>query len=39
MVAFLLVHGISPLILASKFKTLKSELKKWNVEVFGNIDN
>mgnify|MGYP000950036620 CR=1 FL=1 len=31
--------GTPSYILASKLKALKQDLKKWNLEVFGHIDN
>jgi hypothetical protein len=30
-------HGLPSYVLASKFKALKADLKKWNEEVFGDV--
>nr|XP_023922896.1 uncharacterized protein LOC112034312 [Quercus suber] len=32
------LHGASSFVLANKLKLLKNDLKKWNVEVFGNVE-
>ena len=32
------VHGAPSFVLANKLKLLKNDLKKWNVEVFGNVE-
>ena len=33
------VLGAPNFFLANKLKLLKNDLKKWNVEVFGNVEN
>ena len=33
------VLGASSFVLANKLKLLKNDLKKWNVEVFGNVED
>ena len=32
------LHGAPSFVLANKLKLLKHDLKKWNVEVFGNVE-
>lgn len=32
------MHGAPSFVLANKLKLLKGDLKKWNVEVFGNVE-
>ena len=31
-------QGVQSFVLANKLKMLKNDLKKWNVEVFGNVE-
>jgi hypothetical protein len=36
-VVFFLFHGFPELYLAKKLRALKGEIKRWNLEVFGNV--
>ena len=39
MVGIFYVLGAPSFVLANKLKLLKNDLKKWNVEVFGNVED